>query len=124
MPSASVRPMDFAGRTVVGLTEEVELLNGKGVKKTLKAKIDTGADRSSIDRKLCDGLGLGPYTGYKIISQVSGKNRRPYIRATIRICGRRIEAYFSIADRTHMKHKVLIGKNILKRDFLIDPTRK
>ncbi len=34
-----------------------------------------------------------------------------------------MKVHFSIADRAHMKYKVLIGKNILKKGFLIDPSK-
>lgn len=116
--------MDYSDRTVVGLTERVKIINSSGVRKTLVAKVDTGADRSSIDESLVRRLGLGPIAGYKIIKQVSGKGRRPYVKVRIKIGTRVLNVNFSIADRRQMRNKILIGKNILKRNFIIDPLKK
>jgi hypothetical protein len=29
-----------------------------------------------------------------------------------------------VADRSHLKYKILIGQNILKKGFIIDPQKK
>ena len=35
-----------------------------------------------------------------------------------------MKSEFTIADRTHMKYKILVGQNILKEGFLVDPMKK
>ncbi|MBN2141880.1 ATP-dependent zinc protease, partial [Candidatus Woesearchaeota archaeon] len=41
--------------------------------------------------------------------------------AKIVLGGKEIESKFTLADRSHMKYPVLIGQNILRKNFLIDP---
>ena len=53
------------------------------------------------------------------------QQRRPVVWAKLEINGRTFKKVrFTIADRTHLKYKALIGNNILKRGFLVDPSRK
>ena len=35
-----------------------------------------------------------------------------------------MEAECTVADRSHMKYKMLIGQNVLKKGFIIDPEEK
>tara|TARA_Y100000310_G_C20529818_1_gene737843 strand:- start:277 stop:615 length:339 start_codon:yes stop_codon:yes gene_type:complete len=111
----------FRRKTVVGLTEPVIV----GKKKVL-ARIDTGAERSSI----CEGL-LNkafeekiPVTRHVNYRTSTGMEKRPVVRVSIKIGGRKINATFNVTDRRDMTYDVLVGQNILKKDFLIDPKRK
>ena len=105
-------------KTVVGLVEKVQI-KGRGV----MARIDTGAEHSSIDKELASELKLGPVLRTILIKSASGKTNRPVVETKIRIKGKLINSKFNIANRTHMKYKLLIGQNILKQGFLIDPSR-
>lgn len=49
---------EITGREVIGLTEDIVLEGKNGEKVTVPAKIDTGADSSSIDRELAVILGF------------------------------------------------------------------
>ena len=109
-------------KLIIGLTENITLLGGKGKKRVI-AKIDTGADKSSIDLALAADLQLGPVVKISLIKSASGNRKRPIIRSDIIFAGREMKVQFSIADRSHMKYRVLIGKNILKKGFLIDPSK-
>jgi len=109
-------------KTIVGLTEDVMLVGKK--RKKVVAKIDTGADKSSIDIRLAAELRLGPVVRTSFIKSASGSKVRPIISADIVFAGRNMKVHFSIADRAHMKYRVLIGKNILKKGFLIDPSKE
>ena len=111
------------GRIVVGLTEKVTL-NGKSKEKALWAKIDTGATKSSMDIALAEQLKLGPVTHSKVVKSAHGSRLRPIVEATIILADRKISTEFTLAERSHMKYKVLIGQNILKDGFLIDPSKK
>lgn len=106
-------------KTLIGLTEIVEI-NGK----KHKARIDTGAKRSSIDRRLAYRLGLGPVIKTTKVRSVHGQSIRPIIRAIVRIRDRNLKATFNIADRKDMSYSILIGRNILKHGFLIDTSKK
>src|SRR3989344_3936416 len=115
--------MEKKGKTIVGLTEEITLFSNSVGKKTLVAKIDTGASRSSLDINLASELSLGPIIKSKMIKSAHGNRLRPVIEAELNIAGRKIKSDFTLADRTHMKYRVLIGINILKHGFLIDPSK-
>ena len=110
-------------KTVIGLTEKAELIGPKKTK-ILVARIDTGATLGSIDKKLAKELKLGPVLRTKLVKSSHGQSYRPVIKASIRIGGRRIRARFTLANRSFLKYKVLIGQNILKKRFVIDPDKK
>ena len=112
----------LGGKIVIGLTEKVNLQSGEG-KKNVSAKIDTGATKSSIDTNLAAELKLGPVIKSKLVKSAHGSKLRPIIEVTIELAGKRIKSEFTLADRAHMKYRILIGQNILKDGFLIDPTR-
>ncbi len=111
------------GRKTIGVVEEVELVDDKGEKVKCKAKIDTGADSSSIDRKLAEELGLLKrsnvlYENY--FRSALGRRKRLVVQGTFYLAGRKIKSLFSITDRSRLKYKVLIGKRDLK-GFVIVP---
>lgn len=110
-------------RPRIGLIEPVEIF-GQSKTKIVMAKIDTGADRSSVSVKLAADLGLGPITKTRTIKTSTGREIRAIIKAKIKIGNKIFRVFFSITDRAHMKYPVLIGKNILKKGFLIDPLKK
>ncbi|MBS3131083.1 ATP-dependent zinc protease [Candidatus Woesearchaeota archaeon] len=110
-------------RIIVGLSEKVRIFSGNGKKKLFRSKIDTGASKSSLDLALADEMGLGPIIKSKIIKSAHGTKLRPVIEAEIEIAGKRLKSEFTLADRTHMKYRVLIGVNVLKHGFLVDPSR-
>jgi len=109
-------------KTIIGLLENVILILDGNKRKKLVAKIDTGATKSSIDTGLASELGLGPVIKSRMIKSAHGSKLRPVIEATIEIAGKMIRSEFTLADRTHLKFSVLIGQNILKEGFLIDPS--
>jgi hypothetical protein len=105
--------------TIVGFYEDV-IIEGKLV----RAKVDTGASKSSIDLKLAELLKLGPVIGRTTIVNTHGRAVRPIVRAGIEMAGRKLDASFNIALREHLRYPILIGKNILRRGFVIDPKKK
>lgn len=116
--------MDFSLRTLVGLTERVVVKSNDGKRKAYIARIDTGATKSSIDLKVAKELGLGPVLHTKSFRSANGNSIRPIVKASIVVAKRSLKVKFSVVDRSHMRYKLLIGRNVLKRDFLIDPSRK
>lgn len=109
-------------KTILGLTEEI-VVRGPNSEKTVRARVDSGAMKSSIDLQLASELQLGPIVESKLIKSANGAKLRPVIRAELDVCGRTVDEKFTMADRRHMKYKVLIGQNILKQGFLIDPCK-
>ena len=112
----------LGGKVVIGLAEKVNIDYSNG-KKAVIAKIDTGATKSSIDTNLAAELRLGPVIKSKLVKSAHGSKLRPIIEASIELAGKRIKSEFTLADRAHMKYRILIGQNILKDGFLIDPTK-
>lgn len=113
-------------KPIIGITQRVEIKNGKGEYKQFLAKVDTGADRSSIDIHLARTMGL--MTNGSVIKSVKvksalGRHSRKVISLHLRIEGVEIVTEASVVDRDHMQKKVLIGKRDL-RPFLIDPSLK
>ncbi len=109
------------GKTVIGLTAGIAIENSKG-SKNVRAKVDTGATKSSIDIALAQKLHLGPVIKSKIVKSAHGHTIRPIVEITITLAGKTMKEEFTLADRKHMKYPVLIGQNILKHGFLIDPS--
>ncbi len=106
------------GRKTVGAYEEVEIhgLNGKNM--TVKAKIDTGADGSSIDETLANELGLTDSDNvlyYDYFRNANGRKRRKIVGVNFVMAGRRVKTQISIADRSRLRTKILIGRRDLKQ---------
>ena len=117
---------DKMKRKILGLVEIVYIKgkysNGKSRELKVRAKIDTGATRSSISKTLVRKLRFGKARRTAIIKSAFGKERRKLIKIPIRLRGKVLKAFFSIADRRHLAHRVLIGQNVLRMGkFLIDP---
>lgn len=108
-------------RLYLGLVEIVTLENGR----KYKAKIDTGADSSSIDESVLEKLGEKKTLSHKIIISALGRNRRPTKLIGIELQGKKFKEKFTISDRSNLKYKILIGKDILKKEgFLVDPLKE
>ncbi|MFC1800864.1 RimK/LysX family protein [Nanoarchaeota archaeon] len=110
-------------RPVLGLTEKITVI-GPEKKKTVMARIDTGATKSSIDVALAADLKLGPVISKKLVKSASGTIMRPVIKAKVTLIRKNFNEEFTLAERSHLKYPVLIGQNILKKEkFLIDPLK-
>lgn len=106
------------GRRTVGAVEEIELLGLNGVKEMVKAKVDTGANMSSIDRDLADKLGLLEvenklYEDYFFSSL--GRKKREIVGVKYIMAGKKVKSMASVSLRSKMKHKFLVGKRDLKQ---------
>jgi hypothetical protein len=110
-------------REIVGIVERVEITGNETVR--TMAVFDTGARMTSVDVRLAAKAQLGPIVKTTKISNPShkGKMRRPVVKARIRIKGRDFDALVNIQDREHMAFPVIIGRNIITENFMVD-TRK
>lgn len=109
--------------TIIGFTEKVTVIGPKK-NKTLIARVDTGASKNSIDIGLAGELKLGPIIKTKKVRSAEGLSQRPLIKAGLGIQNRRFKTLFNLADRSKLRYKVLIGRNILKQNFIINPNKK
>ncbi len=110
-------------KPIVGLTEKIELIGPTSLNNKLVAKVDTGATIGSIDIKLAAELQLGPIIKTKRVKQAQGIATRAIVEAIIDFAGRKFKTTFTLADRSHMKYRVLIGQNQMK-GIMIDPAKK
>jgi hypothetical protein len=111
-------------KTIIGLVEEVLVTKKDGSQEMLKARIDTGAKFSSVDHFLLDELNFSETVREKTIKQSHGKSIRPVVIGEVVLHGKKISAEFTVSMRSHMRYPMLIGQNILKEGFLIDPSIK
>ena len=102
--------------TILGLIEKVKI-NGKEV----LAKIDTGADKNSLDITLANKLNITKFVKTTKVRSSHGKSIRPVIEADLEIKGKKLKTQFNLTDRSQMNYPVLIGKNVLKKGFIIKP---
>lgn len=108
-------------RLTIGLVETITFGDGRKI----KAKIDTGADLSSIDINLSKKLGIDKILSYKTIRSALGKHKRPIINVEFEFKDKKFTEKFTVSDRVGLKYKILIGKDILiKEKFLVDPLKK
>jgi len=114
----------YNGKTVIGIVEPVVLTGRNKKKKEVMAKIDTGATNSSVDIGLASELNVGPIIETKLVKSAHGNSLRPIVELETSLAGKITKAKFNIADRKQMKYRILIGQNILKGMFLIDPSKK
>lgn len=111
-------------KQVVGLIEKITFI-GPEKSITLKAKVDTGANLCSVDETIAKRLMLGPPFRNKTVKSAHGIKKRPVIKARIIFKDRRFKnVRFTLADRRHMSYSALIGVNLLKGKFVVDPSRR
>ncbi|MBW2980168.1 RimK/LysX family protein [Candidatus Woesearchaeota archaeon] len=115
--------MKYKNKSLIGLSEKVTICSKKK-SRSVMARIDTGATKSSMDVKLAAELKLGPVIKSKLVKSAHGNKLRPVIKGEVKLAGKKINAEFTLADRSHMKYRCLIGQNILKEGFLIDPSKR
>jgi len=110
-------------KRVVGIVEKIEIAGEEKVK--TYALFDTGARRTSVDTKLAGKAKLGPIISIISVRQASTKNRikRPVVRALIRIKKRTFDVKVNIQDREHMSFPVIIGRDVLAGNFLVDASK-
>lgn len=128
---------DADEKIVIGGIEEVILLPW-GVK--LPARIDTGAAKTSLDaRELTfeddmvqfrlpqkyGGLHLRlPVIDWKHVRTPEGLERRPIVELEICLGSRRIRTEVNLADRSMVKYPLILGRNLLKEDYVVDVKRR
>jgi hypothetical protein len=111
----SVREEDEAAARV-GVFEDIEVVDINGEHRPVKAKVDTGAFRTSIDESLARKFGLlDPenllWSGYW--RGALGREERKVIGLTFYLKGKKIKTAVSVSDRSKLKRQMIIGRRDL-----------
>jgi hypothetical protein len=122
-------------KITVGEVEEVILLPWRV---RLPARIDTGAATSSLDArdlkvkdnvaefklpKKYGGMLLRlPVTDWQHVRGADFKERRPVVEITLCMGPRLIHAQVTLNDRSMVRYPLIIGRNVLKDNFVVDCT--
>ncbi len=86
----------------------------------VKAKIDTGAYRTSIDETLANQIGLKTSDKQIFIQSASGESYRPTVNLTLDLKGKKINTTATTIDRSKLRYPMIIGRRDL-RGFLVKP---
>lgn len=108
----------------IGFTEQV-VVRGTGGTKTVVAKSDSGAARTSVDIRLAADIGAGPIHTVSRVRSGSSKRAktRPVVDLVIGIGGEQRTVAANIEDRSHMSHRLLLGRDVLK-NYTLDVGRR
>lgn len=109
------------GVKTIGNDEVVKIVLPTGKRVEVKAKVDTGAWRSSIDKEFAKENGLlrkDNILWTKVIKSSLGSEERVIINISYYLAGRRINTAASLSNRTGLKKLFIIGRRDLQ-GFLV-----
>lgn len=112
-------------KRIIGLVELVTVRGKKG-SVTKRALFDTGATRTCIDVRTAAKAGVGPIISsvrVKSASSPRGYTRRAIAQAIIIVKGKKIKTGVNIEDREGLPYSVLVGRDIIHSNFLIDVSK-
>jgi len=119
------RVMAEEGIKILNSEEKLKVISKDGKLYEVSARIDTGAIRTSIDKKLAEEMGLMGADNvlwrdrFEYRSAV-GLQTRPVIGLSFWLAGRKVRSTASVADRSKMKYPMIVGRNDLV-GFLVRP---
>jgi len=119
------RVMAEEGIKTIGVWEEVKIRLSQDEKVPVRAKIDTGAWKSSIDKDLAREMGLLKASNVlwtKTYKGSLGQEKRQVINLCFYLAGRKIETIASVANREKLRTPLIIGRRDLE-GFIIKPGR-
>lgn len=108
-----------AADSVLSVIEKITIYGSKK-KRTVRAKIDTGAYRTSIDSDLVDDLGLDPHKTFVRVRSGSGQQKRRTVKVKFKMKGKEITTIATYTPRDHLRFPVIIGRKDMD-GFLVDP---
>jgi hypothetical protein len=125
--------VESAEKVTVGLVEEVILLPW-GVR--IPARVDTGAATSSLDARDISikgktvefslpqkygGLRISrPIVAWRTVRSAEAQDERPVIVLQFCLGSQVVRARVNLNDRSQVKYPLLVGRNALKKNFVVD----
>lgn len=108
----------------LGLIERVKV-SGRKKSVTMDALVDTGAKLTSLDIKIAEEIGAGKIVRTMKIKAPATKTvkRRPVVDIDIEIGGKKFRTHANLNDRSHMRYGMIIGRNVLYDNFVVDVSR-
>lgn len=105
------------GVRTIGVFEEVEVVSLKTADPVqVKAKVDTGAYSSSVDRQLAESLGLlspDNVVTKKGVKSALGREERSVVAVSFKLAGKKVKTVATISDRSRLKRPMIIGRRDL-----------
>ncbi len=114
----------LSDQPTIGYTTEV-VISGTTGSRTVIAKSDTGASRTSIDTGIAADVGAGPIRRTSRVRSGSSKSSRtrPVVDMVVGIAGNHYTVAANLEDRSHMDHPVLLGRDILEH-YQVDISKR
>lgn len=100
----------------VGIFEDIEVVDIFGDRHPLKAKLDTGAFRTSIDEVLAKKLGLMDPENIlweRHYHSALGREERRVVGITFYLKGKKTKTAASVTDRSKLKRPMIVGRRDL-----------
>lgn len=113
---------ETSGKKVIGINESIEIIDTKGIKHQVLAKMDTGAYRTTICQSLAKNFGFEKIVGFKKVKSALGIDKRQIVNLSFILDNKLINSHAFIADRDKLKYNIIIGRKDLK-GFLVDPSK-
>lgn len=123
-------------KPVIGAIEHV-IIEPYGVK--VDARIDTGASTTSLDARnltvsqdtvtfnLSPKFGGAeiriPVAAWRHVRTAGSRERRPVVELELCIDGKRLRVWVNLTDRSDMRYPLLLGRNVITGNFIVDPSR-
>lgn len=115
---------DVSDKNILGIEEEVTVIDPRGNAHTLMAKVDTGAWRTTIDKEIAQSWGLThSIVGERHVRAALGDEMRPVIELTMKLKGSVVKTQAFITDRSHLNYPMIIGRRDM-RGFFVDPSKR
>ncbi len=130
-----IRPAIIGWREWIGLPELQ--------RPPILAKVDTGAWSNTLHASEIEVIESQPETRVRFRMESDGRwverplikwrrirdsggheTLRPVIRTTIEIASRDFDVEVCLADRSMLKHRMILGRNFLRLGFIVNPSRQ
>jgi alpha-L-glutamate ligase-like protein len=115
----ALETVEAESSSTLSVIEKITIYGNKK-KKTVRAKVDTGAYRTSLDSDLVEELGLDERNKFVRVRSGSGRQKRRTVHLKFKMKGKDIDTIATYTPRGHLRFPVIIGRKDMG-GFLVDP---